>query len=294
MTILEFMALGLIHGHKYTVTFKNPATDKPEKETLFFNGYSCYAGKNVVRNNNDIVPVFNLPTKNGKMSRNQFVKFTTRAEEILEVETGDDTETIGYDETFQHALDAIEKRSRNQLLAIVREMDHLFPGKKILLDPDDRVCSVRYYKYDCTSTEINAIWINNGKVVLDVEGNDDNDNGVPFVSVDPNSYAELLQNVMQNILYPYMGENSFVDENTRYEDIPEPEPNSILARTECILMLKCHYWFRQLPFQKKQEIISRYKKDASYYNDDYSADMTFLFELQDIQKQILYSNRNNI
>ena len=295
MTLAEFLSIGLKHGQKCKVTIQNPTDKKASVFEVFFAGYRFYCNRTTGQTPDDIIPVFNEPTKNGKMSNKRFRAEYCWLGNIVNIEPAESgqayltkREVGGLDRAAMNS----DARCRANLYDIVREMSTLFPGKKILIQPDIQVCAIDYTKHGCYACEIAAVYLDgDGQLVYDLGGNDYYAEAIPEKSVDPaNSYAELLLSVLESIEDPVYGKEAFIHEKTPWDTIPDVDYDKTpaLGAAKCLKALKHNRWFDSLPLEKKQEYLAGHFPPENI-SDDGSATASYCYELDPLVKEIIYN-----
>ncbi len=298
MTLAEFLSIGLNHGQKCKVTIQNPSDRKASVYEVFFFGFRFYCYRTTGQTPDDIIPVFNEPTKNGKMSSKRFHAEYCWLGNIVNIEPlnpGQAHLTKREVCSLDRAAMGNDARCRASLYDIVREMNTLFPGKKILIQPGTRVCAIGYAKYDCYPVQIAAVYLDgDGQMVYDLSGDDYSAEAVPEKSVDPaNSYAELLLSVLESIEDPVYGEESFIHEKTPWDAIPDVDYDKTpaIGAAKCMKTLKQNRWFDSLPLEKKQKHLAGFFPPENI-SDDGSATAAYCYELDPLAKEIIYNAKS--
>lgn len=258
MKLIELLSAGLAYGKAYNVTIQTYTDHTPVTERLYFGGFRLKNDSARVDNADSIVPVFMVPNEDGSMSRRVRSGLPTWLEFIVGIEPADlkngladfpmpmDGEEA---EALSNSVWNITKRTHNNILRLLREMDVLFPGKKIRLDPENPVCAVHYYRHGCESCTIEAVGLNAGKTDLVYDINyecGDNESDVDDDNMGFENKAWLLSIVRDAIADPVFDEDgedlTFITEGTKAEEIPDPDPE-------------------KTPFLYHSKIIERLKKN---------------------------------
>lgn len=244
MNLIEFLSCGPAYGKLYTVTSQTSVDDGPVVENLYFGGFRLKFGKERVDCSQSIVPVFNLPKKDGGMSR-KTRGFPLFLEFILSVEAAELSGGVSDKATVASLDDAsglanagwnIHSLAMNNLLRLMREMNVLFPGKKVYLDPDFGCSVIQHFKHGCFSCSIIAVGINGAgnKVTFDLSdyecGDTFNDVEEDECSIENSAY--ILHAVMESIAEPNFDEfdDRFDDEasgRNNFFVLPETDPENI-------------------------------------------------------------------
>lgn len=137
MTLIEFLSLGIKQGQKVTLHLKDSNKAGTVTVRAFFFGFRFEAYSSVAYKPEQIIPVFNKVAKNGKMLR-AHIDQSTWPEYIEYIETDDNAQTLDSDTacSLLNATENLEQAAKRQVRGILKEMNTLFPGKRILLGPD--------------------------------------------------------------------------------------------------------------------------------------------------------------
>jgi len=255
MNLIQFLSCGVTYGKQYDVTIQSPTDKEPVKERLYFGGFRMKHNQYRIGDENALVPIFFLPKKDGTMSGTTRDGLPTWLEHIIAIENPmllngvTDMPFI----TDQQDVDALQcsiynlnRIAYNNTLRLMREMNLLFPGKAVRLDPETPVGAVNYYKHGCCPCNIITVAMNDKNTdlvyeVSDYEGEneerDDDDLGF-----DNRGY--LLEALMRCIEEPVFGEyddeETFIAEGTKGEEIPDPDPEKtpFLYKSGLLVKLK--------------------------------------------------------
>lgn len=241
MNLIQFLSTGPVHGKAYDVTIKRPYEDKPETRRLFFAGYRLKYGAMLSGSDDDIVPVFTDPTKNGKMGRAH--SSHTWTDYIISITPVDGAEgvaaTTGLDDAFSLAEAGwgLRRLAENNLLRLMREMNVLFPGKKIRVSIDRGCHVVQHFKHGCAACTILAVGLNEAgtSVTFDIS---DYECGETYDDVEDEdfsieNYGHILHSVMASIADPAFDEYpDDEDEAGTYFVQPGTDPESLPCTTK--------------------------------------------------------------
>lgn len=158
MKAIEFLSLNIEAGDKVSLTYRKYTSRKPDTVVCFFDGYEIVLG-HTVNNPEWIIPVFRECSKNGKMlskrlSPNPYFSDIVSVERVT-VPGSPIREVIdpAGSESLFNAVCNITRRAEAQARELLREMDLLFPGKKVYLASGFRpavtggwILAVRYDK----------------------------------------------------------------------------------------------------------------------------------------------------
>lgn len=269
MTLIEFLSLGIKQGQKVTLHLKDSNKAGTVTVRAFFFGFRFEAYSSVAYKPEQIIPVFNKVAKNGKMLR-AHIDQSTWPEYIEYIEMDDnartlDSETAG---SLLNATDNLEQAAQGQVYDILKEMNTLFPGKRIQLGPDTYEVNVDYYlKYGCDSGyAVNAGWADGAPVFglsLSCEYVENAASGSFSVR-----WQEMLHALLEAIEYPAVDvedkTENFIDTDTAtWKDIPLPDPKAcpVLDACGCLHDLRANLWFESLSDEdKKKEFDNLHKQ----------------------------------
>ena len=164
MKAIEFISLNLKAGDKVSLTYRKTAGGTPMCVTCFFDGYETILGQ--ISNSPEwILPVFRECSKNGKMLSRRLPSFPYFSD-IVSVErvpqAGEVVQEVidgAGSESMFNAVRNIIRRAEAQARELLREMDILFPGKKVYL--------VSGYRPSVAAGTILAIHSNKGRILVD-------------------------------------------------------------------------------------------------------------------------------
>ena len=164
MKAIEFISLNLVAGDKVSLTYRKTASGTPKCVTCFFDGYETVLG-HISASPEWILPVFRECSKNGKMLSRRLPSFPYFSD-IVSVErvpqAGEAVREVidgAGSESMFNAVRNIISRAEAQARELLREMDILFPGKKVYL--------VSGYRPSVAAGTILAIRSDKGRILLD-------------------------------------------------------------------------------------------------------------------------------
>lgn len=315
MTLSELLSLGMQYGHPYQVTIQTPCDETPSAETLFFAGFRIKNARNTADDATDIVPIFNLPNRSGKMGRHRREGLSTFLEFIHDIQP---LETIhGVDDTgIPSSVDEAASLARtigntnnaalNALRILLTEIGILFPGRAVRLDDGNNPIGCTLYgKHGVKGCTILAVRADdNHDIVFDVQTDDgDTDFGLGEEDVAPQNYAYLLAEVMRCIAKPRFPREqddvtieTFIGDGTAPEDIPsvdEPADASrypALRRSLLLDELRGNIWFAHLTDTAKIEVSSRTRdrKGNTPFTDVSSAEQHWYYDADKTAKYWVY------
>ena len=295
MTLIEFISIGLRYGQRCKVTIGGQADQTPVTYELFFAGFRFFCGRTTGYGRDDIIPIFNEPAKNGKMSYRRF-RQTYWLNTLLSVEPADSEKTYlnrrdidGLDRAIQRC----DAACRDKLNEIVNEMDGLFPGKKILIQQAIRPGAIYFDKNSCCSCLIDAVYVKDSKIVYDISDGYMTETTVPqnLVGIGTaDNHAGLLLAVIDSIEDPVFSDEGFIREDTPWTDIPDTDRKKTpaLLAAGCLDKLKQNRWFDSLPLQRKQELLKG-EFSPEDIPDDFTASSAFAYGLDEHVKAIIYN-----
>ena len=291
MKTTELLALGLKKGRRYKVRFEQ-TTSKSWSVThdLYFAGYilknrqePADSLKDIL---DDIIPIFNLPTKKGKMSDIRYDAKDTSPGNILSIELFEKPTALSFydydDESpvLQRLVDAneaseaadlvytLEQQAVTEFQELVFEMGWLFPGKRILLNPDGGDELYASYEDNKGKEHIYATIVSvgtrgDGTITYEL---DTKDGLVEMNSEDnyvtPETYTLLLSETLTAIecadfIMDELNQNTFINTDDPYTAIPETDPkrHPVLSATGCLDHLKWRLWFDSLTVAEKQAVL---------------------------------------
>lgn len=269
MTLIEFLSLGIKQGQKVTLHLKDSNKAGTVTVRAFFFGFRFEAYSSVAYKPEQIIPVFNKVAKNGKMLR-AHIDQCTWPEYIEYIEMDDNAQTLDSDTacSLLNATEKLEQGAQRQVHDMLKEMNTLFPGKRILLGPDTYEVNVDYYlKYGCDSGYVDSAgWDDDAPVYglsLSCEHVDRATAGSFRVQ-----WQDMLHSILQAIEYPvidvYDEKKNFIDTDTAtWKDIPLPDPKTcpVLDACGCLHALRANLWFESLDVEdKKREFDNIYRQ----------------------------------
>lgn len=165
MKAIEFLSLNLRAGDKVTLTYRKSAAREPDTVVCFFDGYENILG-HITPDPEWIMPVFRECSKNGKMLSKRLAPYPYFSD-IIAVEhvtnpghpVREVIDPAGSESLF-NAVRNITRRAEAQARELLREMDLLFPGKKVYL--------VSGFRPAVTGGWILAVRYDNGNLVADI------------------------------------------------------------------------------------------------------------------------------
>ena len=298
MTIIEFLSLGLVPGKKYNVTLKTSFDKKPVTETLFFKGFRFYYGRSHGDREEDIIPVFNEMTKNGKMSPRHYTARSTWTEYIVSVTdpeaekdpTQEPIRVLSFKEADSMYLTVrnIENNAWRQLMTLLHEMGRLFPGRDIQISDDVAPGAVFYYKHGCAACTITRAIPNDGGTPAFYLVDEYLDEAANWDQIEPTSWAFLLSAVMDAIRHPFFPDDedkkTFIDMDASWKDIPldKVEDTLVLKETRLLDSLAADLWFKRLTEKQKKETFKPFDKTPEQIDKEWDT------EWDDAQKTILF------
>lgn len=292
MTLIEFLSLGLIPGKKYTVILKEKWAEEPVEQELYFKGFRFFYGRKT-GDETQIIPIFNETTKSGRMSPKHYNGIATWVEHIIDVKGTSPTQTYLYDDLLglDRAISRIGLNVKRQTINLLQEMNELFPGKKITIDPDCACPATHYFKHGAQSVTITGAGIDaNGIPVFDIQGEFDNEKDIPAEMIEPDSWPYLEKCILDSIGSPFHDEDTetFIDEDATWKAIPleKIKKSSILEKTGILLSLAADLWMRDLPFKKKIGLISM-------MNHKFDPEKFIAENDEDLQEDLLICEWNN-
>lgn len=265
MTLIEFLSLGLKHGQRVSLTVKDHF-DGEKTVTCHFSGFRIYAGRTKATKPDDIVPVFNITSGNGRML-NRHISENTWLDHIVSITPEDPSQTIPLTcedvSGFVHTEYNIKACCKQTLSALLKEMSILFPGKKIYLDTDkERIGAVHYFRHGEAAGDITAVKHDNGTIRYDLSMEYDNEKELPEDDIEVFSVPSLLRRVLDSIrepFFPEYEEDPFLDPGTlSWNDVPETDASTftVLHRTKVLSELMANLWYASLSDGEKLAIFS--------------------------------------
>ena len=290
MTLIEFLSLGLKRGQKVTIHFKNTLRLKavyPLVERAIFTGFRNYDYRETAHDAEDIVPMFNKISKNGK-KLNAHIDQPTYLPFIESIDVDNSVPTLGSSDanSILNAVENLQNAAHEQVLAIIKEMGTLYPGKRIILGPDTYEVNADYYlKYGCDSGYIVSVgWDDCDKNAVfalslscqSVESATDGDFSV--------NWLDMLHSLLLAIEYPVTddempGKGFYNPDTDTWKDVrlPDEKDCPVLFGSGCLHALRANMWFETLDTEAKKQ------KFASLYDDyqkgliPFEGDMTSAF-----------------
>lgn len=255
MNLTEFLSICPEYGKPYQFNIKTPTDENPVSKRLYFGGFCFMSNMGRPDKEAKLIPILMLPAEDGTMSNKVHGGLPTRLEWIVSIENHEMRNGVtdfhmatepGEAESLSNAVNNLNLIAYNNTLRLMREMNVLFPGKAVRLDPETPVGAVNYYKHGCCPCNIITVAMDDKNTdlvyeVSDYEGGneqrDDDDLGF-----DNRGY--LLEALMRCIEEPVFGEyddeETFIADGTKAEDIPDPDPEKtpFLYRSKIIERLK--------------------------------------------------------
>ncbi len=291
MTLIEFLSLGLKRGQKVTIHFKNTLRLKavyPLVERAIFTGFRNYDYRETARSEEDIVPMFNKISKNGK-KLNAHIDQPTHLPFIESIDVDNSVPTLGSSDanSILNAVENLQNAAHEQVLAIIKEMGTLYPGKRIILGSDTYEVNADYYlKYGCDSGYIvNVGWDDCDKNAVfglslscqSVESATDGDFSV--------NWLDMLHSLLLAIEYPttdddMMPGKGFYDPDTdTWKDVrlPDEKDCPVLFGSGCLHALRANMWFETLDTETKKQRFAGYYEDYQKGLIPFEGDMTSAF-----------------
>ena len=282
---MEFLSLGIGYGQRVTLTLRDMC-DNIKKVDCHFGGFRLFAGKTKVFSSRDVVPVFNVSSKNGRML-NKHIYESTMLENIIHVSVSERSlEDIDLSEDVRslwNTSNNICSTCASVTRKILRDMSVLFPGKKVYIDMEnERVGAVRYHKHGSDAVDIAALCYRDGHLLYDIESEYYNEKDVEDGLVDLFSEEQLLDCVLSNIRVPYVPEDCtdafFNPEEQTWKDIPDVRREDMpeLFGTYALQELRADQWFGSLTEEEKEKTFGslrdRYARKTA---DGAAAGLTF-------------------
>jgi len=264
MEIFEFISKGLKAGEKVKITLNDNTTKE-----YFFDGYDIPQGTRMY-SIELLIPIFRKVSNNGRMLSNRVYLYLG---DIANVE-GEMFKGISLEEIneMNRADDIIQNRAKEILREIVKEMNSLFPGKKIFLDPEmvGTVNATIPNNYDIDAADIYSLFIKKGKVYCDVYTFDDSVQKelADLCDVD---YPLLLKALTDSIKDPWLEESNGKNfaETLTSDDIPDAdrEKHPVLKSTFLLSFLAANLWYYEI-LDKNPDETNKLYPDWHKMSDD--------------------------
>lgn len=286
MSPLEFFASNLNRRQKVKLIWRHPSSDNVKEVICFFKGYRNYCEKRVVDNADDIIPVFCECTKNGKMS-NRELRDYIKLEDIANIEILGPFSNIPTPQVpnWNNAVNVINKVARQQILAILKDMDSLFPGMSVPLskDGDPRLVLSVAESHGGVDIEYPGVVLSlsckDGHIVYEIDQDVETFKGTSGVFV-PN-FAEVLDALVNSILDPPAGDED--DEipgqdcirlhDYTWETLPlaDKDKQPTLFELGLLEQLRVNLWWESLSEKDKTDLMNgKFKqKVEDYYQANY-------------------------
>lgn len=278
MTLEQFLSYGLIPGCKYRVRLKTGG-GKHKDFILFFKGFRLFAGSQSVQHSHEVVPVFCEPTANGKMSRKHFVQYSTQVHDIVAIMSTEESEYAVINEyvasSMEFAYSNFKIRAAQQVRHIIDEMNLLFPGQVIPINPENTV-AVEYGDTHESYPALGFCMDGDGRACAVIEDETGAYVKMPLCFCETGSPLRLLQVLIRSIENPYKTFkekphfNSIVKYTvdrhgewkcgTDHDKLPVTNEGTmpVLSELETIEVLRANLWFAALPYPRQETVLKDY------------------------------------
>lgn len=298
MTLIEFLSYGLTEGQKVTLQLSNYYDDQVKPVTCFFAGFRNRYGRPKAHDQEDIIPVFHQMSANGRRLSKLTSEYTD-LKYIRGVSAVDaPPESSGAEESrsIRSAVRNLEDAAFRQVKEILREMDMLFPGKKVFLDNDfNPATCVRWNKHCCFKGYIKAAGWKDGEPVFDLSMEMDLEKGLTIRDFDVFSYQALRCQLLDAIASGSAEDDSFFDPSAQsYKDIPTVDPGRFPVLHGCGALdrLRSQMWFDSLSPEQKEKCFeplrNRYERFAKDEATDFPSYVRSFWKTLSVRERMMF------